>query len=69
MSARRRWRSVSFNRSSTMGQGSPGSLLGWRPSRKCVEHLLAVENELNARPRIVLNDRPPEELFNALLGS
>ena len=25
-----------------------------------VEHLLAVENELNARPRIVLNDRPPE---------
>jgi IS30 family transposase len=32
------------------------------------EHLLAVENELNARPRIVLNDRPPQELFDALIA-
>ena len=32
------------------------------------EHLLAVENELNARPRIVLEDRPPQELFDALLA-
>jgi IS30 family transposase len=34
-----------------------------------VEHLLAVENELNHRPRIVLNDRTPAELFQALLTS
>jgi IS30 family transposase len=33
------------------------------------EHLLAVENELNNRPRHVLNDRPPVELFAALLAS
>ncbi len=33
-----------------------------------VEHLLAVENELNDRPRIVLNDRPPQELFDALIA-
>jgi IS30 family transposase len=32
-------------------------------------HLLAVENELNNRPRIVLNDRAPAELFSALLAS
>jgi hypothetical protein len=32
-------------------------------------HLLAVENELNKRPRIVLNDRTPAELFWALLAS
>jgi IS30 family transposase len=32
------------------------------------EHLTAVENELNARPRIVLNDRPPQELFDALIA-
>jgi len=32
-------------------------------------HLLAVENELNHRPRHVLNDRPPVELFAALLAS
>jgi transposase, IS30 family len=32
-------------------------------------HLLAVENELNKRPRIVLNDRTPAELFGALLAS
>ena len=31
------------------------------------EHLMAVENELNNRPRIVLNDRAPTELFAALL--
>jgi IS30 family transposase len=33
------------------------------------EHLLAVENELNSRPRRVLGDRPPAELFAALLVS
>ncbi|HST55869.1 MAG TPA: IS30 family transposase [Solirubrobacteraceae bacterium] len=32
------------------------------------EHLLAVENELNARPRIVLNDHPPQKLFDALIA-
>ena len=33
------------------------------------EHLLAVENELNDRPRQVLNDHAPAELFAALLAS
>jgi len=33
------------------------------------QHLLAVENELNNRPRRILNDRPPAELFGALLAS
>ena len=33
------------------------------------EHLLAVENELNNRPRHVLGDRAPAELFAALLAS
>lgn len=37
-------------------------------SAHTAEHLLAVENELNARPRIVLEDRPPQELFDALLA-
>src|SRR4029453_4273488 len=32
-------------------------------------HLLAVENELNNRPRIVLNDHAPADLFAALLTS
>src|ERR1700727_3475298 len=32
-------------------------------------HLLAVENELNNRPRQVLGDRSPAELFAALLTS
>ena len=32
------------------------------------EHLLAVENELNNRPRLVLNDRTPAQLFSALLA-
>jgi transposase, IS30 family len=32
-------------------------------------HLLAVENELNQRPRRVLGDRAPQELFTALLAS
>jgi IS30 family transposase len=32
-------------------------------------HLLAVENELNNRPRLVLNDHAPAELFAALLTS
>jgi IS30 family transposase len=33
------------------------------------QHLLAVENELNNRPRRVLNDQAPAELFAALLAS
>ncbi len=33
------------------------------------EHLLAVENELNFRPRLVLQNRCPAELFTALLRS
>jgi IS30 family transposase len=33
------------------------------------EHLLAVENELNNRPRLVLNDHAPAELLQALLAS
>jgi len=33
------------------------------------EYLLAVENELNNRPRHVLNDQAPAELFAALLAS
>jgi IS30 family transposase len=33
------------------------------------EHLLAVENELNNRPRMVLQDRCPADLFAALLAS
>jgi IS30 family transposase len=33
------------------------------------EHLLAIETELNKRPRLVLNDRAPAELFRALLAS
>ena len=34
-----------------------------------VEHLVAVENELNNRPRRVLGDRSPTALFDALLPS
>jgi IS30 family transposase len=30
---------------------------------------MAVEKELNNRPRLVLNDRPPADLFAALLTS
>jgi IS30 family transposase len=33
------------------------------------EHLLAVENELNTRPRRILNDQTPAQLFDALLTS
>jgi IS30 family transposase len=33
------------------------------------DHLIAVENELNTRPRLVLGDRTPMELFKALLAS
>jgi transposase, IS30 family len=33
------------------------------------QHLLAVENELNSRPRRILGDRAPAELFAALLTS
>jgi IS30 family transposase len=34
-----------------------------------LEHLLAVENELNHRPRMVLDDRTPQQVFTALLAS
>jgi len=34
-----------------------------------LEHLRAVEDELNERPRLVLQDRAPAELFAALLAS
>ncbi|WP_420866104.1 IS30 family transposase [Mycolicibacterium neoaurum] len=34
-----------------------------------LKHLLAVENELNQRPRMVLQDRCPADLFAALLAS
>jgi len=37
--------------------------------RHSPEHLLAVEHELNRRPRLVLQDRSPAELFTALLAS
>ncbi len=33
------------------------------------EHLLAVENELNNRPRHVLGNRAPADIFAALLAS
>lgn len=38
-------------------------------SMHTLEHLLEVENELNARPRKVLGDRTPADLFEALLTS
>jgi transposase, IS30 family len=39
-------------------------------STHSTQHLLAVENELNNRPRLLLlNDRAPAELFGVLLAS
>jgi IS30 family transposase len=38
-------------------------------STHTIQHLTAVENELNNRPRLVLNDRAPADLFAALLTS
>jgi transposase, IS30 family len=38
-------------------------------SRYTPEHLRAVQDELNHRPRRVLDDRSPTELFTALLAS
>ena len=38
-------------------------------ARHSASHLLAVEHELNHRPRMVLQDRCPAELFAALLTS
>jgi transposase, IS30 family len=38
-------------------------------SKHSTQHLLAVENQLNNRPRLVLNDRAPAELFTVLLIS
>jgi transposase, IS30 family len=42
---------------------------GTDPSTHSMQHLLAVENELNKRPRMILNDRAPAELFGVLLAS
>jgi transposase, IS30 family len=44
---------------------SLGSDLSTHPT----QYLLAVENELNNRPRLVLNDRAPAAPFGALLAS
>jgi IS30 family transposase len=33
------------------------------------EHLLAVEDEINKRPRMILDDHAPAELFGELLAS
>lgn len=33
------------------------------------QHLLAVEDEINRRPRLVLGDQPPADVFAALLAS
>lgn len=51
-------------------QRAPARLLpkGTDLSAHTVEHLLAVENELNAHPRIAPNDRPPQDLFDALIA-
>ncbi|GAA5125575.1 hypothetical protein GCM10025762_52000 [Haloechinothrix salitolerans] len=38
-------------------------------ARHSSKHLLAVEEELNNRPRVILQDRSPAQLFTALLGS
>jgi transposase, IS30 family len=38
-------------------------------STHSTQHLLAVENELNNRPRLILNDHAPAQLFRALLAS
>jgi len=38
-------------------------------NRYTPEHLRAVEDEINHRPRRVLGDRSPAELFTALLAS
>jgi transposase, IS30 family len=38
-------------------------------STHSTQHLLAVENELNNRPRLILNDHAPAQLFGALLAS
>ena len=43
--------------------------MGTDLSTQSPEHLLAVENELNNRPRRILKDRSPAELFTALLAS
>jgi transposase, IS30 family len=44
-------------------------LKGTDPGVHSPQRLLAVEHELNNRPRRVLNDRAPAELFAALLAS
>ncbi|WP_442952866.1 IS30 family transposase [Pedococcus sp. 5OH_020] len=42
---------------------------GTNLSTHSAKHLLEVENELNRRPRLVLNNRAPADLFAALLAS
>ncbi len=42
---------------------------GTNLSTHSAKHLLGVENELNRRPRLVLNNRAPADLFAALLAS
>ena len=53
-------------------ENTNGLLRDYFPKRETLinhppDHLLAVENELNHRPRIVLQDRCPAHLFAALL--
>jgi IS30 family transposase len=55
-------------------ENTNGFLRGYSPkgtdlSVHSPQHLLAVENELNNRPRLVLSDRAPAELFGVLLAS
>jgi IS30 family transposase len=38
-------------------------------SAHSIQHVMAVEKELNNRPKLVLNDRAPADLFAALLTS
>jgi transposase, IS30 family len=55
---------------STCGPRSAGSWRSGGVLSKVSRHLrrrFPDENELNNRPRVVLNDRTPAELFNALL--
>lgn len=51
-----------------------GLLRQYSPKRTTLDghsaqHLLAVEDEINRRPRLVLGDQPPADVFAALLAS
>jgi IS30 family transposase len=52
-----------------MGSCVTTSPRGTDLSTHSAQHLLAVENELNNRPRLILNDHAPAELFGTLLAS